>query len=93
MNIIAFNTATSLTTTPVTWNPINQRTYEITCTSDGAGTISLYVDGTLLGTSSGGPTGVATNQVWWQHEIQNEATAGSQVTTYYQNPKLYTTNG
>ncbi|CAB4135567.1 hypothetical protein UFOVP291_47, partial [uncultured Caudovirales phage] len=93
MNIIAFNTGTNLTTTAVTWNPANGRTYEITCTSDGAGTISLYVDGTLLGTSSGGPTGSSANQLWWQYELQSEATSTAQVTTIYTNPKLYTTNG
>ena len=93
MNIIAHD-GTTLTTTAVTWNPANGRTYEITATSNGSGTISLYVDGTLLGTSSGGPTGTAsTALVWWQYEIQNEATAGAQVITQYANPKVYTTNG
>ena len=93
MNIIAHD-GTTLTTTAVTWNPANGRTYEITATSNGSGTISLYVDGTLLGTSSGGPTGtVSTALVWWQYEIQNEATAGAQVITQYANPKVYTTNG
>lgn len=94
MNIIAHN-GTTLTTTAVTWNPAASRTYEITATSDGAGTISLYVDGTLIGTSSGGPTGTAPSpsQLWWQTEIENEATAGTQVDIYFQNPKIYTTNG
>jgi hypothetical protein len=94
MNIIAHD-GTTLTTTAVTWNPVASRTYEITATSNGAGTISLYVDGTLLGTSSGGPA-VNLNStaiVWWQTEIQNEATAGAQVDLYFQNPKVYTTNG
>ena len=93
MNIIAHN-GTTLTTTAVTWNPISSRTYEITCTSNGAGTISLYVDGVLLGTSSGGPTGLNNaSNLWWQLEIQNEATAGGQFDCNYQNPKVYTTNG
>ena len=95
MNIIAHN-GTTLTTTAVTWNPSGSRTYEVVATSDGAGTISLYVDGTLLGTSSGGPTGlinVGSNFLWWQAEVQNEATAGSQVSVQLTNPKVYTTNG
>jgi len=93
MNIIAHN-GTTLTTTAVTWNPISSRTYEITCTSNGAGTISLYIDGVLLGTSSGGPTGLNNaSNLWWQLEIQNEVTAGAQVDCNYQNPKVYTTNG
>jgi hypothetical protein len=93
MNIIAHN-GTTLTTTAVTWNPISSRTYEITCTSNGAGTISLYIDGVLLGTSSGGPTGLNNaSNLWWQLEIQNEVTAGAQVDCNYQHPKVYTTNG
>lgn len=93
MNIIAHN-GTTLTTTPVTWNPAATRNYEITSISDGAGTISLYVDGVLLGTSSGGPTGNISVQIpWWQIEIENEATATSQMDLFFQNPKLFTTNG
>jgi hypothetical protein len=92
MSIIAHD-GTTLTTTAVTWVPVTQRTYEITTTSDGAGTISLYVDGTLLGTSTGGPTGTVANQVWWQTEIQNEVTAATQLDFYFQNPKVFTTNG
>jgi hypothetical protein len=95
MNIIAHN-GTTLTTTAVTWNPAGFRSYEVTATSDGAGTISLYVDGVLLGTSSGGPTGLFLygGVMWWQAEIQNEVTAAAggysiQVT----NPKMFTTNG
>jgi hypothetical protein len=94
LNIIAHN-GTTLTTTPVTWNPVGFRTYEMTATSDGAGTISLYVDGVLLGTSSGGPTGTSNaGIVWWQVEIQNEATATvGNVPITIANPKVYTTNG
>jgi hypothetical protein len=93
MNIIAHD-GTTLTTTAVTWNPLLQRTYEIMALSNGAGTISLYVDGVLLGTSTGGPTTPSgTSVVWWQTEIQNEATAGAQLDFFYQNPKMFTTNG
>jgi hypothetical protein len=94
LNIIAHN-GTILTTTPVTWNPIGFRTYEMTATSDGAGTISLYVDGVLLGTSSGGPTGASTTGfVWWQVEIENEVTAATgNVSITIANPKTFTTNG
>jgi hypothetical protein len=93
MNIIAHN-GSALTTTAVSWNPVNQRTYEIMAVSNGAGTISLFVDGALLGTSSGGPTDTnATSIIWWQAEIQNESTAGGQLEFNYQNPKVYTTNG
>jgi hypothetical protein len=93
MSIIAHD-GTTLTTTAVTWVPVGSRTYEIMALSNGAGTISLYVDGTLLGTSSGGPTTTSSaSQLWWQTEIQNEATAGAQLDFYFQNPKVFTTNG
>ena len=94
LNIIAHD-GTTLTTTPVTFNPLGSRTYEIIATSSGAGTISLYVDGVLLGTSSGGPAvNVNSSQLlWWQIEIQNEATATAQLDLFFQNPKVYTTNG
>jgi hypothetical protein len=93
MNIIAHN-GTTLTTAPVTWNPVGFRTYEIAVTSNGAGTITLYIDGVQMGTSSGGPTDAnGISAVWWQTEIQNEATAASQLDFFFQNPKLFTTNG
>jgi hypothetical protein len=93
LSIIAHNGST-LTTTAVTFNPSAYMCYEITALSDGAGTISLFVDGTLLGTSSGGPTtNTAVSQMWWQTEIQNEVTAVSQLDYHIQNPKVYTTNG
>lgn len=93
LNIIAHN-GTTLTTTPVTFNPLGFRTFEFTAISDGAGTISLYVDGVLLGTSSGGPTGLSsTNTPWWQVEIENDVTAAAQNTINISNPKVFTTNG
>jgi len=93
LSIIAHD-GTTLTTTAVTFTPVSYRSYEITAISNGAGTISLYVDGVLLGTSSGGPTGAGTGSVnWWQMEIQNEITATAQATITYSNPKLITYNG
>jgi hypothetical protein len=93
ISIIAHN-GTSLTTTAQTWTPVSFRTYEITVTSNGSGTVSLYIDGTLIGTGTGAPTDTnATAQLWWQMEIENQATAGSQQTITYSNPKVITTNG
>ena len=92
MSIIAHD-GTTLTTTAVTWTPVSSRNYEITSLSDGTGTIYLYVDGVLLGTSTGGATTSVPDQSWWQVEIQNEITATSQVSISYQNPKVFTTNG
>jgi len=93
LSIIAHD-GTTLTTTAVTFNPVASLCYEITAMSNGAGTISLFVDGTLLGTSSGGPTtNTSVSNMWWQTEIQNLVTAGSQIDYYIQNPKVFTTNG
>jgi hypothetical protein len=94
MNIIAHDGST-LTTTPVTWVPIGGRNYEITAISDGQGTVSLYVDGVLLGTGTGAPNILVANMssVWWQLEIQNLVTASGQVDCNFQNPKVFTTNG
>jgi len=94
MNVIAHN-GTTLTTTPVTWVPQLGRNYEISAISDGAGTVSVYVDGVLLGTGTGGPTILQGNSGpwWWQLEIQNLITASGQVDCNFQNPKVFTTNG
>jgi len=93
ISIIAHN-GTSLTTTAQTWTPASNRNYDIAVYSNGAGTISLYIDGSLIGTGTGGPTTTSTTgQVWWQMEIENLVTAGSQQTIFYNNPKLITTNG
>ena len=96
MNVIAHD-GTTLTTTPVTvtWVPQLGRNYEISAISDGAGTISVYVDGVLLGTGTGGPTILQGNggPFWWQLEIQNLITASGQVQCNFQNPKVFTTNG
>ena len=94
MNIIAHD-GTTLTTTPVTWVPLLGRNYEITAISNGAGTVSLYVDGVLLGTGIGAPTILVGNigSVWWQLEIQNLVTASGQTDCNFQNPKVFTTNG
>jgi len=93
LSIIAHN-GTTLTTTAVTFTPTSLRSYEITAISNGAGTISLYVEGVLLGTSSGGPTAAsAATTIWWQVEIQNEITATAQASITYHNPKLITYNG
>ena len=94
MRILAHN-GTTLTNPSVTWNPSVGRTYEIMVTSSGTGTISLYIDNTLMGTTTGGPNDLIGNSapVWWQTEIQNEVTAGGQLDFYFQNPKVYNTNG
>ena len=94
MRILAHN-GTTLTNPSVTWNPIISRNYEIMVTSNGSGTISLYIDSVLMGTTTGGPNDMAGNSapVWWQLELQNEITASGQTDLLFQNPKVYTTNG
>ena len=92
LSAIAHN-GSSLTTTAVTFTAVNFRSYDIVCYYDGAGTVSIYVNGTLAGTATGGPTGVASaTNIWAQWEIENTSTssaANTNVAMY--NPKVMTT--
>lgn len=96
MSIIAHN-GTTLTTTALTtpFVPLSGRSYEISALSNGAGTISVYIDGTLMGTTTGGPTGYsAGNLIFWQQEIENTSTSAPGGTScHISNPKVFTTNG
>jgi hypothetical protein len=96
MSIIAHN-GTTLTTTALTtaFVPASGRSYEISALSDGAGNISVYIDGTLMGTTTGGPTGYsASNFIYWQQEIENtSASAPGGSSCHISNPKVFTTNG
>jgi hypothetical protein len=94
MSIIAHN-GTTLTTTPVTWVPLLGRNYEICAISNGLGTVSLYIEGILIGTGIGAPNALIGNGgPWhWQLELENLVTATAQTQCNFQNPKVFTTNG
>ena len=63
---------TTLTTTTSSYTPANGVSYDIVVTSDGAGNCVLYVNGTSVATSTGGPTtaGLA-NAGFMMFEVQN----------------------
>jgi hypothetical protein len=92
LSAIAHNGST-LTTTAVTFTPVNFRSYDITSYSDGAGNISIYVNGVLAGTGTGGPTGFAgVTNIWVQWEIQNTSILSAANTNCSMcNPKVMTT--
>ena len=63
---------TTLTTTTSSYTPANGVSYDIVVTSDGAGACVLYVNGTSVATSSGGPTTAgATTAGFMMFEVQN----------------------
>ena len=92
LSAIAHNGST-LTTTAVTFTATNFRSYDITSYSDGAGNISIYVNGVLAGTGTGGPTGVVgVTNIWVQWEIQNMSVLSAANTNCAMaNPKVMTT--
>jgi hypothetical protein len=92
LSAIAHNGST-LTTTAVTFTANNFRSYDITSYSDGAGNISIYVNGVLAGTGTGGPTGIlSVTNVWVQWEIENtSALSPANTSCSMGNPKVITT--
>jgi hypothetical protein len=63
---------TTLTTTASSFTPANGVSYDIVVTSDGAGACVLFVNGTSVATSSGGPTTAGvTNAGFMMFEVQN----------------------
>jgi len=66
---------TTLTTTTSSYTPSNGVSYDIVVTSDGAGNCALYVNGSSVATSTGGPTSAgATNAGFMMFEVQNTST-------------------
>ena len=64
-----------LTTTTSSFTPANGQAYDVIVTSDGAGNCALFVNGSSVATSTGGPTtsGLA-NANYLMFEVQNTAT-------------------
>jgi hypothetical protein len=63
---------TTLTTTTSSYTPANGVSYDIVVTSDGAGNCVLYVNGSSVATSTGGPTTAGTtNANTMMFEVQN----------------------
>jgi len=65
---------TTLTTTTSSYTPSNGVSYDVSVVSDGSGNVTLYVNGSSVATSTGGPTSAgATNANYLIFEIQNTA--------------------
>jgi len=63
---------TTLTSTNSSFTPTNGQAYDVIVTSDGAGACVLYVNGSSVATSSGGPTTAGlTNANYLMFEVQN----------------------
>jgi len=66
---------TTLTTTTSSFTPANGQSYDVIVTSDGAGNCALFVNGSSVATSTGGPTtSGSTNANFLMFEVQNTAT-------------------
>jgi len=86
---------TNLTSKNVTWNPTSFRAYELAMISNGSGTVSLYIDGVFVDSTTGGPTGnQLTNISWYQIEIENTSTSSPANTDFFfTNPKAIAIHG
>jgi hypothetical protein len=63
---------TTLTSTNSSFTPANGQAYDVIVTSDGAGNCALFVNGSSVATSSGGPTTAGvTNAGFLMFEVQN----------------------
>jgi len=65
---------TSLTTTTSTYTPANSTAYDVVVVSDGAGNVTLYVNGTSVATSTGGPTSSSGGSPQLTFEVENTST-------------------
>jgi hypothetical protein len=63
---------TTLTSTTSSFTPTNGQAYDVIVTSDGAGNCALFVNGSSVATSSGGPTTAgSSNANFLMFEVQN----------------------
>lgn len=69
---------TTLTSVTSTYAAISAVAFDWDLISDGAGTVTLYVNGTQVATTTGGPTGLTNvTPVVWQEEVATSAAATS----------------
>jgi hypothetical protein len=65
----------TLTTTTSSYTPSNSSAYDVLIVSDNAGGVTLYVNGSSVATSTGGPTSSqGTNYATMSFEVQNSST-------------------
>jgi len=78
---------TTLSTSVASFTPTSFRTFQAIAVNDG-GTVRLYVNGTEVASTTGGPTGSESGTGWAQWEIVNESTATAQRDFFFSNPKV-----
>jgi hypothetical protein len=79
---------TTLSTSVASFTPTNFRTFKAVAVSD-SGTVKLYVNGTEVASTTGGPTGTDDNLASAQWEIINDSTATiNNRDFFFDNPKL-----
>jgi hypothetical protein len=72
----------ALTTTTSSFTPSNSSAYDVVIVSDGAGNVTLYVNGSSVATSTGGPTssqGANYNVITFEAQNSTTLTNGSMV--------------
>jgi hypothetical protein len=60
LNIICHNGTGGMTTSATSFTPTTTQWYDVVLISDGAGNVTCYVNGSQVGTTTGGPTTMAT---------------------------------
>jgi hypothetical protein len=69
---------TTLTSVTSSYAIVDGHAFDWDLISNGAGTVTLYVNGTQVATSTAGPTGLVNlTPVIWQEEVETSAAAGS----------------
>jgi hypothetical protein len=64
---------TSLTAVTSSYTPSNSTAYDVVVVSDGAGNVTLYVNGSSVATSTGGPTSSSGGSPQLTFEVENTA--------------------
>ena len=90
LTAVAHN-GTGLSTNATSFTPTTNQVFDLKVSSDGSGTVTVYVNGSSVGTVTGGPTtnnAVNTNQNGFFIEDQNIAIVGAGSQLYISNPKV-----
>lgn len=79
---------TSLSTNATSFTPTAAQAFDLKVSSDGSGTVTVYVNGSSVGTVTGGPTSAGSaNQNGYFIEDENTNTVGAGSQLYVTNPK------
>ena len=83
MQIMAHD-GTTLTTYTTSHTPANSTAFDLLLVSDGSGNVEAFVNGSSVGSTTGGPTGSAsTSQTYMNVRVENTSAFTSNPTAYY----------